>query len=282
MLYVGTMLRILGYLLFFGLLAGGGWYVWDRYPVLQEFIDEQVAVSELRTLEARFTAEELMDKHQKELLKGTGYNFLEPKLIFYPYLLMTTKFSTPNSATQEGVLLWSLMDGEMVLDTETWESTHGYEDCLLANATETDFRIIKMLMEAGGSLERDRLYQRLKADSLVVDEWLQVCKDKKLVVHAGSRIRLHLQKPHLETLPMTLVHGPLVAKVSKHSLKSKKKYSAQQICKLAQRAFGPEFVIRKTEQAYLPVYCIGVQNPDGTTLMTYWNALNGKRFQGEV
>jgi hypothetical protein len=260
------------------LCVAGGWYTWDRYPVIREFVDERVGSGEFRTLEIRYSAEEIMDRHHRELIKGTGYVYLEPRLLFYPYVLMNTKFTTHNSSTQEGVLLWGLTDGEMVIDTETWERTHGYEDCLLARATYTDFKIIKEIMDAGGAVERDRLYQRFKADGEVIDSWVGQCRDKKLIVSTGNKIRLHLQNPKLENLPVTLLHEPLVAKPTRLCSKSKKHYSLQQICKLAQMAFGSDFVIRRTEQVYLPVYSISVQNPDGSVLTTYWNALNGKRF----
>jgi len=41
---------------------------------------------------------------------------------------------------------------------------------------------------------------------------------------------------------------------------------------------GKDFAIRKTTEIFLPVYSIVVQNPDGSQMTTYWNALNGKRL----
>ena len=41
--------------------------------------------------------------------------------------------------------------------------------------------------------------------------------------------------------------------------------------------FGEDFVIRKTQEVYLPIYNIAVQNPDGSILTTYWNGVNGQQ-----
>jgi len=276
--YKPVMFRFLFYLSLLAGCGGGGWYLWERFPFLREVAEERIRAREFHTLEIRHSADEIMNKHRRELIKGSDYAFLEPQLIFYPYLMMHTKFTTQNSATQEGVVLWGLTDGEMVLDTTTWSRTHGFEDCLIAKANEYDFKVLKAIMEAGGAVDRERLYQKFKADNELVDHWINQCRDKKLIVNVGSRVRLHMQNPKMDNLPLTLLGENLVAKPTRACQKSNKHYSVQQICRLAEMAFGPDFAIRKTEQIYLPVYSIGVQNPDGSVLTTYWNALNGKRF----
>jgi hypothetical protein len=58
----------------------------------------------------------------------------------------------------------------------------------------------------------------------------------------------------------------------------KKRYRSSQIETIAKAAFGNDFAIRKTTEIFLPVYSIVVQNPDGSQMTTYWNALNGKRL----
>ncbi|MBS0624125.1 MAG: hypothetical protein JSS62_05830 [Verrucomicrobia bacterium] len=272
------MLRFVFYLFLIAGCVGGGWYVWDRFPFLHQLVEEKIHARECRTLEIRYSADDIMNRHRRELIKGSDYTFLEPRLLFYPYIMMHTKFTTNNSSTQEGIVLWGLTDGEMVLDTATWERTHGFEDCLISKANESDFKILKAVMEAGGALDRDRLYQKFKEDGQVVDHWINQCRDKKLIVSTGNRVRLHLQNPKMDNLPLTLIHDPLVAKPTKECYRSNKHYSEQQICKLAEMAFGTDFAIRRVEQIYLPVYSVGVQNPDGSILTTYWNALNGKRF----
>lgn len=262
-------------------LAGfsiGGWLLWDSFPNLQEFVKDKVHTSEFRTLEIRFTAEQIMEQRKNDLIQGEGYSFLEPRLLFYPYVMMNTKFTTDSSLTREGLLLWGLTDGEMVIDTAHWKRTHGFEDCLLAKAGKNDFKILRAIIEAGGTIDRERLYQKFKNDGEIIDKWVNHCREKKLIVSSGARYRLHLQNPTLENIPITLMHEPLVAHPTRYAVKSKKRYSVSQISKLAHIAFGPDFAIRHTEQIFLPVYSIGVQNPDGSVFVTYWNALNGTRF----
>ncbi|MCH9608686.1 MAG: hypothetical protein S4CHLAM45_12670 [Chlamydiales bacterium] len=262
-----------------GAICLGGWFVWDSFPALREFAEEKIHSRDFSTLEIRFSPEEIMEKYRKELLKGAGYSYLEPQLIFYPYVKMDTKFSTDNSSTQEGILLWGLTDGEMVINSTTWERTHGYEDCLIAKASKDDFKILRAVLESGGAIDRERLYQKFKSEGDMVDKWIRRCRSKNLIISSGSRFRLHLQNPRMENVPITMMKEPLVAQPTKHSIKSKKRYSIHQIQKLTQIAFGPSFAIRKTEQVFLPVYSIGVQNPDGSILVTYWNALNGRPFE---
>ena len=163
-------------------LGFGGWMAWERMAPLQNFVHSALAHnSSLRTLEIRYTAEEIMTRQQQTLLKGTDYKFLEPQLIFYPYLLLEVKFAKDHKYTQEGILLWGLTDGEMVLDTATWEKTHGFEDCLLAKADKNDFKILHTLVNQGGFMDREALYRKFKVDSDVLDEWIDSCRRKKLI-----------------------------------------------------------------------------------------------------
>lgn len=266
-------------LIILGALAFGGWYTWKNYPPVRNFIEEKFGTSEFHTLEIRHTAEKIMDGHRKQLLKNSEYSFLEPKLHFYPYLLMEVKYSKDAHSTNEGVLLWGLTDGEMVIDTATWETTHGFEDCLLARAEQNDFKIIKSLIENGGLIDRDKLYQKFKIESDILDDWIDSCRAKNLITLSGSKLRLHFQNPRLDVAPATRVGEWLVTIPAKYSVQAKRNYSPAQIRKMAQIAFGKDFAIRRIKEVFLPVYSISVQNPDGSMLTTHWNALNGQRFE---
>ncbi|NGX55467.1 MAG: hypothetical protein KR126chlam2_01102 [Chlamydiae bacterium] len=262
-----------------GGLAVGGWYVWDSQPSIRNFIQDKFDGGEFRTLEIRHTAEQIMGAHKQQLLKNSEYTFLEPKLQFYPYLLMEVKYCKDNHTTGEGVLLWGLTDGEMVVDTLTWQKTHGFEDCLLAKAEKNDFNVIKTIVESGGSLDREKLYQKFKVESDILDDWIESCRAKKLIALSGNKLRLHFQDPRLEVTPVTRLEEWLVTIPAKYSVQAKKNYSTAQIKKLTHIVFGNDFAIRKMKEVFLPVYSISIQNPDGSTLTTHWNALNGKRFE---
>jgi hypothetical protein len=79
-------------------------------------------------------------------------------------------------------------------------------------------------------------------------------------------------------VPETKLDLNLVTKEIKHAIREKKRFRGFQIEQIARAAFGPDFAIRKMTEIFLPVYSITVQNPDGTQMTTYWNALNGNRI----
>lgn len=272
------MIRILLILLLLAGITTGGWYSWDKIAFVRELVEDKFSIKEFQTLELRYTAEQIIENHRSELLKDRNYSLLEPQLEFHPYLLMEVKYTKANHLTGEGILLWGLRDGEMVLDTHTWERTHGFEDCLIAKANKNDFKIINALVIAQGSLDRERLYHKFKVDSEVLDEWVESCRKKKLIAITGSKVRLHFQNPKLENEPVTKVGQSIVEHPSKAARKITAHYSAGQIKKLTEVVFGKDFGIRKSKEVYLPVFSIAVQNPDGSTRTTYWNALNGERL----
>lgn len=265
-------------------LGLGCWYTWENMPLVREFLLTHIPLNStgFQTLEIRYSAEEIMQSHKDELLKGQGYHFLEPKILYYPYVLMDVKYSKDKISTQEGILLWGLNDGEMILESSTWEKTHGFEDCLLAKADKNDFKIIQMLVENGGAVDREKIYQKFKVDHDILDDWIDSCREKKLIVISGNKFRLHLQNPRLEMHPTTLFSQAIVTQTTKHCDQIKGIYSASQIKKFAQIVFGNDFAVRKVEEVFLPVYRLAIQNPDGSVFTTYWNALNGKKLHSSI
>ena len=123
-------MKIFGLLVVMLAAAIGGWWFWNHNPTFRNFLAEYVDNGEFLTLEARFTPEQIMDSRSKELLPSDQHSYEEPQLKFHPYVLMEVKYSTPDKKTREGVILWSLVDGEMVLNAETWDKTHGFEDAI--------------------------------------------------------------------------------------------------------------------------------------------------------
>jgi hypothetical protein len=259
------------------MLGAGGFYFKDRIPEIKSFKLDKITTRDCRAFKMRITAQEIMEKNKKQLLKTESFHYLEPQVVLYPYLLMDVKY-TMDEKTGEGVLLWGLNDGEMVIDADKWEKTHGFEDCIVAKADQNDFKIIKALVESGGSLDKDKIYDKFKVEDELLNEWLESAREKKLIVSSGAKLRLHLQNPQLVIYPITRLAESLVSVSTKLSLKAKTRYSSSQIKNLTSQAFGSDFVIRRSEQVYLPILSIGVENPDGSILTTYWNGLNGKRI----
>lgn len=255
-----------------------GLWAWNFSPSFRTKVEDFFSANTFQTLEVRYSAEAIMDRHRKDLLKDDEHVFLSPSLKFYPYLLMEVKYNRSTDKTGEGVILWGLVDGEMVINTSTWEKTHGFRDCIASNATRQEFRIINALAGHGGCCDREGLSKFLNIENNVLDTWADVCRKKSLIVQNGNVYRLHLQNPRLQVTPETKLDQNLVTKHTKHAIREKKHFRNAQIEQIARAAFGPDFAIRKTTEVFLPVYSITVQNPDGSQMTSYWNALNGTRI----
>ncbi|MBN1914727.1 MAG: hypothetical protein JW769_02430 [Parachlamydiales bacterium] len=259
-------------------LSGAILWMWSSNPQVRSLLLQIAAPSKIQTLEIRYSAQGLMEMHKRELLKDAKHTFLKPTLQFHPYLLMEVKYSKTTDRTGEGIILWSLIDGEMVINTNTWEKTHGFSDCLSAHADKHDFKIINALAQYGGAMDRNALSQHLNVDDNVLDVWIDNCRRKSLIVQKGNIYRLHLEEPKMRVLPETKLMQWLVTKSSVKIDRIAKRFNIYQIENLAKNAFGNDFAIRKTTEVFLPVYNIVIQNPDGSQMTSYWNALNGKRL----
>ncbi len=245
-------------------------------PELKAKVEEYFNVGSFHTLEVRYSANQIMESHRKELLKDNRHKYLEPTLNFYPYVLIEVKYAHSEDKTSEGMMLWDLTDGEMVIDTKDWQKTHGFGDCINANTDRHEFKILNILAKKGGSIDREGLTKALHVETDVLDNWVENCRRKKLLVQTGNKYRLHLENPKLRTIPETRIDERIVTKSFKNAVRLNKRYSVSQIEKISRAAFGPDFGIRKTTDVFLPVHGIVVQNPDGSVHTSHWNALNGK------
>ena len=272
-------MRILFSLLTLGAACYGLWWVLGTHPDVKSKVEEILNTGSFHTLEIRYTANQIMEANRKRLLRDNRHKFLEPSMKFYPYLLLEVKYPSSIKKTKEGVILWDLIDGEMVIDTKQWEKTHGFGDCINANTDRHEFRVINALAHKGGSADRDALSQALHVENDVLDAWIESCRRKQLIVQSGNHYRLHLEKPSLKIIPSTKLDERLVTKPHRNADRIPNRYSLSQIEKITKAAFGNEFAIRKTTDIYLPVHCIVVQNPDGSIHISHWNSLNGRRLQ---
>jgi hypothetical protein len=271
-------MRSIIFLLGLVVMGLGGFWSWTYLPGFRSKVEDYLSVGSFQTLEVRYSAEHLMEAHRSELLKDNEHIYLNPVLKFVPYLLMEVKYTRAYDKTGEGIILWSLVDGEMVINTGTWEKTHGFTDCIEARATRQEFQVINALASKGGVWDREGLSKFLNIENNTLDRWIDNCRKKSLIVQTGNSYRLHLQNPRLMVISETKLEQWLVTKPTKHALRVKKRYRPSQIQEIARAAFGTDFAIRNTREVFLPVYSIVVQNPDGTVMTSYWNALNGKRI----
>lgn len=256
----------------------GGCYLWNYNPEFRNFIAEYVDNGEFLTLEARYTPQQIMESHRKELLVDNQHTFEEPELKFHPYLLLEVKYLSPDKKTKEGVILWSLVDGEMVINTETWDKSHGFADAIQANATSHEFKILNALAKNNGTMSKEQLQKELHLEPEIYNPWLESARQKHLITQKGDLLQLHFQDPKILIAPQTKINQWLVTKPYNHAQRVRAKYDQKQIEKTSLAAFGPDFSIRNAIEVFLPIYSIEVLNPDGSVLTSYWNALNGQRI----
>ncbi len=273
-----TMLRLLLSLASLAAIGSTGWWLYTSSPEVRSVINNVLPQQSFHTLEARFSAKQLMEKN-KSLLKNGAYSFEEPKLYYFPYALLEVKYSKGLSQTREGLMLWSLEDGELVLNTTSWETTHGFQDCLNAKADRVDFKLLKVLAKRGGLADRKLLKEELKYDDEQLDSVVESCRRKKLIVQKGNDYRLHFHSPKLAATPETKIEHWLVTKPHAEAEQTAARYSPAQMQRLAQEAFDEDFTVRSCMEIYLPVWQLTVRNPDSSQHITYWNAMNAKELK---
>lgn len=260
------------------LLVGGGWLYYNQDHTLG-MVQQYVENGEFVTLEARYTPEQIMESHRKELLITEQHTFRNHDLKFHPYLMMEVKYTQGDKKTRESVLFWSLVDGEMVLNAETWEKTHGFEDAINADASRNDLKLMNALAKNKSGATLDQLQKDLHLEKETLQAWVNSATSKHLVVQKGNTLQLHLQDPKILVQPETKINDWLVTKPYDHAQRVQRKYSNNQIQKVTKAAFGDDFKVRTLQEVFLPVYSIEVLNPDGSIRTSYWNALNGQRIQ---
>lgn len=262
--------------LFFIAAAGLGAYAfWEANPNMRSAIGQYVDNGEIKTFEVRYSPEKVLELYGRDLLNDGERTFQKADLKFLPHALFDVKYSSTDRKTKEGVLLWSLVNGEMVIDCDRWETTHGFEDAINAQANRNDFKILQALEKARGKLPIDQLQKELHAEQDIFLAWLEHAKDKHLVVQQGNEVLLHFQNPRLLVAPETKLSQSLVSKPYVHAQKVSRRYSTNQIEKIAHAAFGQDFKIRTHDAIYLPVYSIEILNPDGSTRTVDFNAVTG-------
>ncbi len=253
----------------------GAYSLWEANPNLHSAIGQYVDNGEIKTLEVRYTPEKIMELYRKELLSDNERTFQKADLQFYPHVLFNVKYTAQDKKTKEGTLLWSLVNGEMVIDCHNWETTHGFEDAINAQANRNDFKILNALEKAKGKLTLEHLQKELQLEQDVLISLVENAKEKHLIVQKGNEIQLHFQNPRLLVAPQTKISQCVVSKPYNHSQKVSRRYSPGQIEKISKAAFGQDFTIRTQEAIYLPIYSIDILNQDGSVRTVQFNAVTG-------
>ncbi len=258
----------------------GGWWLWKEQTAIENWKNDFLAYIDNRdilALEAKYTPEQIIKANYTSLAGIDKSDWQEPTLKYYPYLLLDVKY-TENQKSREGVLLWGLVNGEMVLNTLTWETTHGFKDCLECQASRSDFRIMQTLARHQNAMSVENLQKELQVERSTLDLWLENAKQKHLVVQKGPLIQLHFENPKLLVEPQTQVERQLVSKPSANAQKMKREFNRSQILAMVKEAFGDDLKVRNEQEVYLPVYNLKIVNADQSVYSSDWNAVTGERI----
>jgi hypothetical protein len=254
-------------------------WAWQNDSNIRSMIEQYVENGDIITFETRYTAERIVEEKLKDVVSGTDRSIQRAELKFHPHVLFEVKYSGADHRSKEGVLLWDLVDGEMVINCSTWEKTHGFEDAINAKANRNDFKIMHALLHPyGRGRSVDMLQRDLQIDREELQEWIESAKNKRLIVQRGNELQLHFENPKIAVLPQTSFDQNTVTKPYDHAQKFLRRYTIREIESISQEAFGDEFAIRSKREVFLPIWCIEISNPDGSTLSTHWNALTGKKI----
>lgn len=271
----GNLTKRLAIFIVLAFVGFGVYSLWETNPNVRNAIGQYVDNGDIKTLEVRHTPEKIMDLYGKELLSQGERVFQKAELKFYPHILLDVKYSAGDNSTKEGFLLWSLVDGEMVINCDRWETTHGFQDAINAHANRNDFKILNALEKSKGKLTVEQLKKELHVEEEILLPWLENAKEKHLVIQKGNDVQLHFQNPRLLVTPQTKMSQCIVSKPYNHAQKVSRNYSPSQIEKTARAAFGQDFTIRSQEVIFLPVYSIEILNPDGSVRTADFNGVTG-------
>lgn len=267
------------YLIALTFFSVGGSWLWHS-PALENWKDSLVQYIDNRdilTLEIRFQPDRILKLHRNELLENDKRKVQNVALKYYPYLLLEVKYPD-HSNTREGFLLWGMNNGEMVLNTETWETTHGFADCLDCHAARSDFKILYALARRQGIASLEELRKEFQIERELLNTWIEEAKSKHLILQKGHYVQLHFENPKLLVNPQTKINRYLTSKPRGEGEKVSRTYSRTQILDLTQIAFGSEFKTRSETEVFLPVYSFEILNPDGSVYVSEWNALTGQQI----
>lgn len=249
----------------------------DRLGTFFETIQIYAEGGQRQVFEPKLTAEQIMNQKRPELLKNSSHTYHKASLMLAPYVLMETKFVDEKNRSREGWLLWSEVDGEIVFDTDTWMTTHGYRDALQSGAEEGDYLLMHALIKRKGSASRELLRRDLRMEKEPFDKRLKSAQNKNLITLFGDTVGLHVQNPKISSVPSSLINHPLVLREVELATLIPRTFSETSIQKAAKASFGKSFTIRSSKEVFLPLWKIEVKKPDGSLSISHWNAVNGQR-----
>lgn len=258
-------------------LVSGGYYAYLHRDEIEPMLPTSNREETVDTFETALTPEELLAHHAKTLLPTKQHTFGSSTLHLAPLLLLQIKYSPDGRSTIATSMLWDMIDGELVLDTNSFDHTQGFADCITSQAGADDFRILHLLTKKG-ALSKEQIAQELGTDSDVILNRIDNLRKRHLVISANDIVRVHVETPLLRVDPATAITRPFVQRKVMHKEELQATYTKKEIEQLVKAAFGQDVAIRSSRLIFVPIYEIEVLNPDGSVRRTFWNAISGKEL----
>lgn len=251
--------------------AGIGLYFYD--PYLFEKVEEYVFNEEIYAFTPRYQAQDLLKAHKKILLRKGSDTFLPPKLYYMPSVLVDLKKKQKNGKVIESTQLWSLTDGERILNLADWKTTKGYGLIIDLDASHDEIALLDE-MSTYKVANVDDLHQKLSVNKYQLEKVLKKTEEKGLTKKKGKTIYL-LKNPFVLSLEDAPLNLPALTHSSHYAGYFQKRFSKWQIATLIHKASESD-TIECMREVNIPIWQIPVVRDNGKKVVSYWNALNGQ------
>lgn len=271
------------------LVTAAGYIFWFHKDQLEYYLSTSLESPDkdetILCFEAKITPQLLQQRLEKNISRNQQPPQVvwgEGRICYAPHLLVDVKYTLDGKTTKTGRMLWDLVTSELVLDTNQFETTRGFQDCLQSQATAEDFRILRLLSQNNGLLSKEQLQRELTLDEELLSARIESLKKKQLVVKVNETIRIHVDNPILGIEPTTKLTLPLSKITVKRHLLLPQEQTHQQLLSMIQVAFGPTVGIKGYKKLFIPVIELNRVNPDGSITTSHWNAVNGRPLAMDV
>ncbi|RDB31734.1 hypothetical protein [Candidatus Similichlamydia laticola] len=210
-------------------------------------------------------------------------SLLDIRQEFVPYLKLRANHIQESLSVESGVILWSLRDGEMVLNTKTWGKTHGLGDCLRARVNAKELQLLRFVsQQERHTIALSRLQNIFRQQGEKQTELaLESCIDKGLLVRQGSHVMLYFHNPIWPSLPYTQ-ENRLIAWTSLERRQTiQAMFHAENVLPFIEQLFvGKQLRVRSYQIVFLPIYRL-LFKWKGETQSLYLNGITGGTYNLE-
>ncbi|MCK5787866.1 MAG: hypothetical protein KAH32_02615 [Chlamydiia bacterium] len=195
---------------------------------------------------------------------------------YYPHLLVYVRHFDANKTPHDLVQIWDMSDCEIVLNTETWQKTHGIEDLNASCRQENAYRIAEALSRAGKATTKElsdstgiptqKIYQAMSSD-----------KNSRVFINNKNIMSMSIPHSSLPEVPHTISRSNKSFNTAQTTISSSnlraKEYTQKDIIRLfSYKIFGDRILYLKSKLVYIPK----------TTFVTRSDSRGEKRIYSSV